>query len=246
MLPFEAMRMRQATAAPAAGISFVGSKTANDLTGPATITVSLTDLKDASNNTAALQDGDLVLIAVTAHGSSGDVNFTPPAGWTEEADLFGDDTNDVNFYVVSKFMGAVPDASVALPGPGTAGLDASVTIHALRGVSQSNRLDVASVTVTGFNTGRPNPGAITPVTPGAWIYVAGGGYGTTVGGELASSDLSVATNHFRSIGFNTNAQVGAGIKTDWTTGAFDPAQFTGGSTASASSWAALTMALRPA
>jgi hypothetical protein len=59
-------------------------------------------------------------------------------------------------------------------------------------------------------------------------------------------DLSSTTDHFQTFnGADTNdATIGVGLKTNWVSGAFDPAAFGGGT--GSGSWAAVTMALRPA
>lgn len=232
--------------------TFVGSK-ATFSTASGSASISLTDLLDSTGATATLLQDDFVIIAFENTSTTGsDIDFTPASGWTEEADLFGNDTQKCNLAVWSKFMGASPDTSVTIPTVGST-LPTSVVVHAFRGVSTSTPRDVPNVTATGINSSLPNPGAITPVTGGTVIYVAAGAGDAGFDGHVFTNpgDLSTTTNHFNSDrhgGATTSSVVGAGFVTWSGSGAFDPAQWTGNAVANSavSSWCALTMALRPA
>jgi hypothetical protein len=194
-----------------------------------------------------------VIIAYNAASSNTNIAFSAPSGWTQECDLFGNDTAKTNFAVWTKFMGGTPDTSVTVPGNAASFSAVTVTIHAFRGVNTSSPYDAASVPVTGINDGHVNAGAITPVHGGTVIYVAGavapGGSGSgtilTNPGDLNSGTNEFAASYLSAI--TQSSTTGAGFKV-WTLGdgAFDPATWGGGRTNTACSWAALTMALRPA
>lgn len=231
-------------------ISFVGSKTfAAAGAASGTFAVSLTDLLDTTGASATLAQNDLIVINYVVGGDQADVALTPPTGYTEETELFSDDGADANLAVWRKFMGATPDTSVDIPNSTNADYAVAGTIFAFRGVDTTTPLDVAIATATGIDGGQPNPPSVTPTTAGAWIVVVGGsGHSTAVTAFGNPGDLSSTTNHFRSVtqADIIDATAGCGIKTDWTSGAFDPATWTDGSTAAGSSWCAATLALRPA
>jgi hypothetical protein len=232
-------------------IAFVGSKTTSYL-ATADHSVSLTDLVDSSGATATLAQNDFVIVAVSfGVSASPDVTFTAPSGWTQECDLFGGDTAAINFTAFSKKMGATPDTAVLCPGANNGNDKVSVVIHAFRGVDTTTPHDVANVTATGVDSGLPDPAAITPVTSGALIYVAGGAStGSTTGAPLTNpGDLDIGTNHFVSIFAESGAEgsvTGAGFVAWNGSGAFNPATWSGNWVSTTLAWCALTMALRPA
>jgi hypothetical protein len=106
-------------------------------------------------------------------------------------------------------------------------------------------MDATPTYATGSGTdNRPNPAAITPVTAGAWIVCCGGG-AAAAGTTLYTA--AYLTNLLTYNGADTNdGTVGSGYYTGWTSGAYDPAVFGGGSVNAANSWGATTLALRPA
>jgi hypothetical protein len=230
-------------------ISFVGAKTAAFNTN-VNIVVPLTDLKNESNVNATLQQGDLVIVTyvIGAAGNDYPTLYDVAGGYVPaHTDLFADDSNDTNLQVSYKFMGATPDASVTLPAPASTVQGMTVHVLALRGVDQTTPRDVTPTTATGINGGRPNAPAITPVAVGAWISVHGAAAGGTLAAFVQGGDLSATTNHFLSAARATtvDSAVGVGLKANWTSGPFDPAAWTGGSTTNTDSWAAVTIAWRP-
>lgn len=209
-----------------------------------TLTVNLTN-NLGGGTSASPHAGDLVL-AIYAAASDGDRALTITDGTTPytliDSELFADDIIDTNLRVAYKFMGATPDESVIFGPTGNVANAGAVAVLVFSGVDPATPLDVAAVPSTGINTGRPNPAAITPVTPGAEIVVIGAGGSPSSGAPFTSSDLTVFTT-------TTNPATqaisfGAG-RESWTSGAFDPAQFGGGASSTNASWAAMTLALRP-
>lgn len=230
-------------------ISFVGSKTyavAGAASG--THSVSLTDLLDTSGASATLLQNDIVIINYGT-GSASDRAYAPPTGYTEDQELYSNgSTFDTNQCIWWKVMGATPDTTVDLPASGATTDSLAATIFAFRGVDTSTPLDVASTTATGTGTINANGPSITPSTAGAWIVVCGAG-AAGIGADLANAaNLSSTTNHFRSAwrAGSNDATAATGIKTDWASGAFDPDAFGPGATNANQSWAAVTLALRPA
>ena len=126
-------------------------------------------------------------------------------------------------------------------------LMAALAVLVFSGVNASTPIDVTTTTATGINGMTPNPPAITPVTAGAKIISMGAaahGSGSTV--TFTSPDLSGFLSAYSAD--NNECTLGVGYK-DWTSGAFDPGAFSlvgAGFDDPNWSWAALTLALRPA
>lgn len=223
-------------------LSYVGGLTstfAGAASGSQTISINGT-LTGGSNTSPSTND---IVIVVYATGSTADraIGVTT-AGYTEEAELYSNGTSyDTNLSFSWKRMGATVDTSVVVNATGNNADAGAVAIHVWRGVNTVTAMDTAVTTATGTGSGRPNPAAITPVTTGAVIIVAGGGAAAT-GATYTASYLS---SFVTATSVDTNdAMVGVGYVA-WTSGAYDPAVWTGGTTNAADSWAAVTAALRP-
>lgn len=224
-------------------IEYVGGKTAAIPASAATnTTVSLTDLTGGLDTAPAA--GDLVVIGF-ATGGAGDKSIgIATAGYTEVSELFADNFDDTNLSVSYKFMGGSPDTSVDV-GPTTSATEpGAVVIHVFRDVSTGVTLDVAATTAVTGGSSQPNPASITPVTAGAWIVVFGAKSSDATINAFTSGDLS----NFIQQNNSQSAQLIriAGGTAEWTSGAFDPAEFGGGNARTDSSTAAVTIALRPA
>jgi len=231
------------------GVLFVGS--IGGLVGAATTTVNFNTLVNQFGATPSILPGDLVVISQCQRNTANVAPTVVTAGYTAAySNVYANgSTNDANLITHYKFMGPTPDTSVDLGSLGFSNTG-SYVIHVFRGVSQVTPLDgVAPTTSTALGIASPDAPSITPSTAGDWIYVAGAAAGATGGTDTTAltnpANLSSATNHFRA-GTNDRAKVAAGLKTDWTTGAFDPATFGGGSTASIGSVAAASLVLKPA
>jgi hypothetical protein len=205
-------------------------------------TVSLTALTGGIASSAAA--GDLV-IAVFATGSTADRALTITDGTNNytliDAELYSNGTSyDTNLRVAYKRLTAA-DTSVTFGPTGNAQDAGAMAVHVWRNVDSTTPLDVAAVPATNTGTGRPDPAAITPTTSGAVIVVVGAGAAATGAVYTASylsgfiSETSTDTN---------DAMLGIGYVT-WTSGQYNPAAWTGGTTNAADSWAAMTIALRP-
>jgi hypothetical protein len=200
---------------------------------------------------AAVAAGDLV-VAVYAICDNTVRTATITDGtdaYTDLANISSNNNRATRLRVAYKVMGGTPDASVTFGGRGSTAASAVYCVLVFSGQNASVT-DATTTTATGVNTSRPNPPAITPVTPGAFIFVIGAvAHGDGVGGSfsfsgLAYSDFINATNT------QSDNCLGVGLKTDWTSGAYDHPAFTyggaGAGEASFNSWAAVTVALRPA
>lgn len=187
--------------------------------------------------------GDHVFVARVTTRADVDQTFairdTSDVNYTNIADLYANDTNDSNLHVGVKVMGGTPDTSVRIDESGSTASALVVAIEVWRGCNTTTLQDVAAVTSTGTNTGRPNPGSITPVTPGTVILTFGSGTSAT---DFTSSDY----DNFNTLGQTETsglAVVGVGEKA-WTSGAFDAAQWGGSNTSTQSSWCACVIAVR--
>jgi hypothetical protein len=175
--------------------------------------------------------------------NTGAVNYTAAvAGGITVADTF-----DVTLLVSWRFMPSTPETQFVLTetvGGGTGNIaDAGHwTCHVFRGVDLTTPMDVAAVAASAASSRVANPGSITPVTKGAWVYASGGAASGT-GGVYTAPQL---VDFLAGTTADTNdAQIGSGFR-PWTTGALDLAAFAGGGTTTTSdSWAAITAALRP-
>lgn len=254
MMAINMLRMRHPEPLGPPVISFVGSKTytAAGASGSSTFSVSLTDLKDETGATVAPQAGDLVVINhVTGSGSDrGSANllisgYTPIAPSDGSGRYANGTSVDTNQQVQWKEMGGTPDTTVNIPNSGSAQDAVAGTIFVFRNAVMAT-VPVPQGADYGAS-GTPNPLAITPLTEGSWIGVACGAAAGTGAAFNLPSDLSSVTNHFRSIpsADTFDAVAGMGIKTDWVSGSFDPAIWTG-VTGSGISSTSVTFVLEPA
>jgi hypothetical protein len=234
-------------------ITFVGSKTFTHAATSAQ-SCSLTDLLNEAGATVSPAADDYVFVTyVHAMATLGNRTLAQctPAGYTAaHAAIIGNasESHSVSMAVSYKKMGGSPDTTVSIPAAAATTNGVSVTIHCFRGVDLTTPLDVTTTTASGINTGVPNAPSITPVTAGAWILVCGSAAVAAGAVFTNPAGLSTTANHFRSATITTttnDANSGAGLKTDWTSGAFDPAAFGGSTTTNTGSWGAATVALRP-
>lgn len=224
-------------------IEFVGARSA----GKAGASSGNTTLVLSSGLTGGTRDhveeGDLVIGVYVSHDTAAKLISDGTTAYTAiGSQVQADDTFNANLDVAYKFMGASPDASTTFGPSGGAASAAANAVLVFSGVDQSTPLDVASTSALDVNNGQPNPPSITPSTAGA-VVVGVGGAGFSSALTFTSSDLSGFTTAGGTD--NNSCGVGGGYST-WTSGAFNPAQWGGGTTNSQAAWAARTIALRPA
>lgn len=235
--------------AAAAGLIYVGSYLAEiNGSGGGTRNISLSG--NLSGGIASSPSaGDFCMVWYSVPGTADRTARTiinAVGSFTQLMTQYVNSTNDVSVTLGYKFLESPIDYTITLGDPG--GTSANmVLVDVWRNVNIANPFDVAYVAAALTNTGRPNPGSITPITSGAQIVVFGANGTTLASSSLAftSSDLS----NFSSIG-NTNVtgrggSSGRGNKA-WISGAFDAAQFGGGLAGATDSAIAVALALRPA
>lgn len=226
-------------------IIYVGGQTAAGPSTnlPLTVTFALTGGTDA-----APLAGDLVVVTLglnyAAASIEGVIQNASAVDYTLAATNYGADVDDCTIRVAYRFMPGTPETSCVLDDASATNRYA-YTIHVYRNVDTSSPMDTAAVSANGANTALADPPAITPVTPGAWIQASGVGSIGSGNGLFTSAELTAFLSSVHSSG--ARAVVGSGYYTGWSSGAFNPAAFVyGGTDSTDSSWAAVTLALRPA
>jgi hypothetical protein len=228
-----------------AAITYVGGKgagTAGQGGGSISLTTGLTG---GSGGAPIADDLVVVTVSVGTQARQPTLAISTPTGYTAlTPQRTTSTTYDTNVQTSYKKMGSSPDTSVTIPASGNNADGISYTIQVFRGVDPATPMDVTPTYATGQATNnRPDPAAIQPVTPGAWIVVCGGG-AAGIGTTLYTA--AYLTNFLTYNGADTNdGTVGTGYYTGWSSGSYDPAVFGGGSVNAANSWGATTIALRP-
>jgi hypothetical protein len=225
-------------------ISYVGGQTAGraNPTSALSVNFALTGGSDA-----APLAGDLVVVCCVTGSAAGNpaMAVTTPTGYTALGQLNQSaQTNDTSLDVSYKIMTATPDTAVTIPGTTNNAWAEAYSIQVFRGVDATTPMDVTAVSAGNTGTGRPDPATIAFATAGAWTVICGGGAAGT--GANYTAPANYTTNFVTATGADTtDAMVGSGYNT--APGASEnPAAYTGGTTGATDSWAAYTLALRPA
>ena len=225
-------------------IQYVGGQTAGRANPSAAVSVNFSLTGGLASTPAA---GDLVIVTAVTGSAAGNpaMAVTTPTGYTALGQLNQSAaTADVSLNTSYKFMGGTPDTAVTIPGTTNNAWGEAYAIQVFRGVDATTPMDATPVSAGGTGTGRPDPNSITPITAGAWVVICGGGAAGTGANFVAPANFT--TNFLTANGADsTDATVGCGYWNGWVSGAVNPAAYTGGSTNSANSWAAYTLALRP-
>ena len=221
-------------------LEFVGGRTAGTAGTTSNQLFSLTTI--TGGIASAPREGDIVIVVLSI-ASTADRSYRI-SGYTQIADIYVNDDEDINLQVGYKIMGATPDTTFTITGGSGSAFDGlSVAVHVWANIDPDNPIDVTSTQATAVDTANPNPASITPVTPGAQILVAGG---SATNLNTVYNTPGYLSNFYTSVGLDTNdATVGLG-NIAWSGGAYDPAAWTiTGADSINFSTAAVTMALRP-
>ena len=221
-----------------AALSYVGSAEASGLDVAYNI-----DLSSLS-----LQEGDLVIVT---NGYSGNGNGNPgvtTAGYAEVADLFASELKEANFSVNWKLMGAVPDTSVTCRGSDNDNNGSACQAYVWRGADTTTPMDVTPATDTGLESSLFDSPSITPVTAGAVVISLGLSTAASGNGDAAITAPAGYSNqvNMRAVGDFESCQTGIASKAWSGSGAEDPGAWSNIATNSFDSWAAVTLAIRPA
>lgn len=189
-------------------------------------------------------EGDIVVINWGVYRTSDQTMTVNTSGYTKIADLYSNDSTDTNLGCAYKIMGATPDTVVNVNGSGAATGGANAVIQVWRGVDQTTPMDVTPTTDTGINTSYTQNPSITPITSGAVIIICGGN-GT-------NSSLTVTTtpsgySNMLEISYDPGyASTNYIASKYWVSGTESPANWVMSADSTTVSWAAVTLALRPA
>lgn len=191
-------------------------------------TISLTALTGGISSSVA--EGDIVFV-LAGGDTSATTNLDMSAvvstsGYSLVTELYSNSTQDANFAVFSKVMGSSPDASVTLTSAA-----ANSRVYVWRGVDSTTPLDTTTTTATGTGP-NPNSPSVTPITTGAVVLSLGTTTITTT--QMAPSGYGNVANN----------SVCVAASKAWTSGAEDPAAWTGGS-GGGYAWCACSVVLRP-
>ena len=224
-----------------AAISFVGSCSANGGNG-ANATLTLPSMLEGDLVIVAYQNGD------DDNGNKDLVMVT--AGYTEVADLFSDDSFETNLGVFYKFMGSTPDTEAVADNISGTDSDTPAVCMVFRGVDTGTPFDVTSTTASAANQGTfvTNPPSINHNNPsGVWIVIAGAN-AHNLGTGTYTFPTGYTTDAVQIVGNDTiDGSVGLGYRSSGVSDPEDPGNMTySGTDAATFSWAAVTMALRPA
>lgn len=196
---------------------------------------------------ASAPAADDLVVVVTGWAWTADVNpGVTTAGYVEVYDLHTNDTRDAEVAVAYKVMGGTPDASVTVSGSGNVANGGATVIHVWRGADTTTPIDVTPPTgVGGSNSSNPNSPAITPVTTDAIVLSVG-----LCTGDTTPLTKTAPTGYINAVSVagtgSTMSAIACIASKVWTGGPEDPAAWTGGETSTSDSWAAGTLAIRPA
>jgi hypothetical protein len=229
-------------------LQFVGGTTERNGSGGTISSVATTGLTGGIDTEA--RQGDLIIVAWACSGTSNlDLSVSGSGlSFTEVAELYSNDIDDINLSVNWAHCDVSPPATITLTGTGTAEVAA---IMVFREHDTVTPMDATPTTATGLNGVAADPPSITPATTGA-IVVAIGALASGIGADSAA--FTAAPTNYDDLTENDSASgsqmasVGMAYRTDRTAGvAENPGAFTTSSAGDAgSSWAAVTLAIRPA
>lgn len=232
------------TSGAAGGISLVGWATAfgdNDTNA----TLDLTALTGGSD-TSPSTDDYVIVFGTASSGVDSDVTISDGTYGAIGTDIYQSDTFKINTNVFAKVQGGTPDTSVSINGSGnTTGGNSAVAV-VLRGVDTTTPLDVAVQQGGSLNTALANALSITPSTAGAWIIAGGGISQDLMPGTFTGPANMTDYHQEEAVGSSRGNVTWAALKTDWSSGAFDPDALTGGDESTSYAFGAFTIAVRPA
>lgn len=220
-------------------LQFVGGRSA--LSTSATPSFLLTGLSGGVASAPAAGD---IVIACVAFRLSGDENIEcTTSGYTEVADLYISDIEGRTHLGVYYKVLSAPDTSVAFRVDGIT-VDCTFATHVWRGVGASP-LDVPSTTAVSGDSGRPNAPAITAIRSDVVVIAVGAATGGA-GAKISALTVPSGMGNFFTQREGEDAAIGIASASPLTPSTYNPEPFGGGTLDVDASWAAVTLALRPA
>jgi hypothetical protein len=191
--------------------------------------------------------GDFVIVTCVTGSAAGNpaMTVTAPGTWSNIGLLNQSaQTADTSLDVSYKFLASGETTSLTIPGTTNNAWAEAYAIQVWRGADPTTPLNVTPVSAGGTGTGRPDPASITPTASGSVVIICGGGAAATGADYVAPTNFT--TNFLTATGADTtDAMVGMGYWTGWSSGAVNPAAYTGGTTGATDSWASYTLVLQP-
>ncbi len=199
--------------------------------------------------TISMATGDIVVVASAfGSGSSSAPTVTGDNSGAYTglgAAAYANATWDTNYRMFYMVQGATLDTTLTVTRPNNASYGGATVVQVWRGVDTASPIDVTGTPATTTNSSRGDPPSVTPVTSGAVVIAAGAGMQTSSG-----TPFTVPAGMSNPVSYNgngTTSDCGVWIASaTWTSGAYDPPAWTGGTTSTSSSAAAQTIALKPA
>jgi hypothetical protein len=223
------------------GLTFIGSASGGDT--PSSYNLDISGI--------AILQNDLIIVATgnIANGtSSASITCSGNNSGAYTQNIYtseGTDSWDCSFKTYLKIAGATPDTSLTIGRGGTSSYGGHTIVQVWRNANTGTPQDATVTEATGVNTGRGDPPSITPVTAGAVVIACG--IGAQPSGSSAFTVPSGMSNGVSGYTDGTTAGCGVWIASfAWTSGAYNPAAWTGGTDSASASWCAQTLALRPA
>ena len=195
---------------------------------------------------AGIASGDVVYVGHSIGSDADETLALGTSGYTQliNPDIYSDDTlMDQSFTCYRKIMGGTPDSTVQCNGNGVTADATAATFHCWSGADQTTPEDNTTVSASGIDSTIPNPGEIETVTPNAVVVIfgCGGVVDTAVTAPTGYENQSVAAGNDTN---DTTHAVASKLIASPT--AENPAAWTNWATGSDRSWAAATVAIRPA
>ncbi len=231
------------------GLRYVGGTSGLKSTSSTTYTISLSGTLTGGIGSSPIT-GDIIIVAsgfgfpsASAPAVSGN---TSGSYSTLHAVLSADPSPSpvANYGSFRQIAGATPDTTLTITKGGTVAYGGCSAVHVWRNEDQTTPVDVTTVTATGTGTGKCDAPSIPPSTAGAVVIAMGFGNQPTTGGAF-----TIPSGMSNGVSVKDDGNSGDGgvwiASFAWTSGAYDPAIVTGGTTNSGSAWCAATVALRP-
>lgn len=223
-------------------VGYAGSASTNN-SGVTSTSISLNSLTGGIGTAA--QAGDLVILACAV----GDISQNTPAasGYTSIANVYANNTtavfSDTSLGVRRKLLTAA-DTSVTVSWTAATFRWAAVA-YVLRNVNSTTPLDATATTSLSTTIGQPDAPSITTVTSNALVLAIGAANGATPPYLASLTAPSGMANLVSRLGYNGSTAIAIASVKQSAAGAYNPNVFGGGS-ASGTSAAAVTLAIRPA
>lgn len=204
------------------------------------------DAGTAGNNPSmtlpvGIAENDVNYVAVMGADTADRDMAMSTSGYTELVEDYRNDNSDTNFAVYRKVMGVTPDSTAVYDAiTHLSGQAVVAAFHCWRGCDTSAPEDATTTTTGATNGGTPDPPSITTVTNGAVVLAIGG----SSEGDAVSN---APTNYENLIDLQASqANIMIASRAIATADAEDPGTFADVAGTGADSWAAATVAIRPA